>query len=105
MTQKEFLKAVAEGNLTDEVQEYARVRFDKMDKQDQAKKEMDAELYIAAYEAIADGKSTTASETKDIIGVSVQKTSSVLRGLVKEGKLRSEDAIVGGRVTKHYYLV
>ena len=80
MTQKEFLKAVAEGNLTDEVQEYARVRFDKMDKQDQAKKEMDAELYVAAYEAIADGKSTTASETKDIIGVSVQKTSSVLRG-------------------------
>ena len=110
MTQREFFTMVntiangetpmdAEGNVVNmsEIGEFALAQIEKIDIANEKKKEKQKEKsaenqpLIDALTAALTDTPKTASELKDVIEASVQKTSSLLRGMVNAGIAKSCD--------------
>ena len=107
MTSREFFNAVVEGNITDEIKDFAKSQIEKLDSKNAKRKSTDSktqkenkaikETLLATMEK---DKIYTASEVAgmEIEGItSTQKASALLRQLVETGTLTSEEVKVKGK--------
>ena len=102
MTKREMCNYIVNGGeITEDVKNWFIAEIEKLDKENEkareraAKKKAENQPFIDAALEYLDGKEelVTASELKENVEIfeSVQKASSVLRGLEKEGIVESEE--------------
>lgn len=107
MTSREFFNAVIEGNITDEIKDFAKSQIEKLDNKNAKRKTTDSKtqkenkaIKTSLLATMEKDKVYTASEVAgmEIEGItSTQKASALLRQLVEEGKLVSEEVKVKGK--------
>jgi DNA-binding transcriptional regulator YhcF (GntR family) len=110
MTKREFLEIVM-GLGHPEAAEFAAKELEKMDKALEKRRSKPTKAQIAnapiiqqIVSEILEGKELkTASEIAEILDISVQKASAVLRQAVSEGKVEVEDVKVKGKGTQKGY--
>ena len=110
MTKREFLKTVM-GLGHPEAAEFAAKELEKMDRALEKRRSKPTKAQIAnapiiqqIVSEILEGKEfKTASEIAEILDISVQKASAVLRQAVSEGKVEVEDVKVKGKGTQKGY--
>lgn len=78
-------------------------RKEKTDKKSLEKAATDAPLLDALAAALTD-EPKTATDLKDVIGANVQKTSYLLRALVKAERAKSQDVKIKGKGTQKGYI-
>lgn len=95
MTRVEFLQAVVDGNINDDVKEYAKVRLNKEnDRKTSAKAESDAKRAVALAGLTDSYK--TAKEIAEGTKYSARQVQYYLGVLVKEGVAVKNDATPKG---------
>ena len=107
MTSREFFNAVIEGNITDEIKDFAKSQIEKLDNKNAKRKTTDSKtqkenkaIKTSLLATMEKDKVYTASEIAgmEIEGItSTQKASALLRQLVEEEKLVSEEVKVKGK--------
>ena len=107
MTSREFFNAVIEGNITDEIKDFAKSQIEKLDNKNAKRKTTDSKtqkenkaIKTSLLATMEKDKVYTASEVAgmEIEGItSTQKASALLRQLVEEGKLVSEEVKIKGK--------
>lgn len=107
MTSREFFNAVIEGNITDEIKDFAKSQIEKLDSKNAKRKSTDSKtqkenkaIKTSLLATMEKDKVYIASEVAgmEIDGItSTQKASALLRQLVEEGKLVSEEVKVKGK--------
>lgn len=107
MTSREFFNAVIEGNITDEIKDFAKSQIEKLDSKNAKRKSTDSKtqkenkaIKTSLLATMEKDKVYTASEVAgmEIEGItSTQKASALLRQLVEEGKLVSEEVKIKGK--------
>ena len=110
MTKREFLEIVM-GLGHPEAAEFAAKELEKMDRALEKRRSKPTKAQIAnapiiqqIVSEILEGKEfKTASEIAEILDISVQKASAVLRQAVSEGKVEVEDVKVKGKGTQKGY--
>ena len=114
MTKREFLSAVAEGNVTDAVMEYAADEIVKLDTTNQkrrekpSKKTLENEPVKEAIFAVLGENAMTATDiakavTEAGLEISTQKASALARQLVDEGKAVASDVKIKGKGAQRAY--
>ena len=98
---REDLVAYAEGAIAQLDATNAK-RKEKTDKASREKAAADAPL-MDALQAALTNEPKTATDLKDVIEANVQKTSSLLRALVKAGRANVQDVKVKGKGTQKGY--
>ena len=98
MTKRDFLKAVMNGEINDEIKAFAEEEIEKLDaanakrrEKTSKKREENKPLLDQIYNEILGEEPKTASEVAEVIETSVQKASSLLRTLVEEGKAEAQE--------------
>ena len=93
MTSREFFNAVIEGNITDEIKDFAKSQIEKLDSKNARRKAPNGEIKEenkpiadAILSALANG-SMTSPDLAKTIGQTTQKTSGVAGEMVKLGML------------------
>jgi predicted HTH transcriptional regulator len=110
MTKRDFLEIVM-GLGHPEAAEFAAKELEKMDKALEKRRSKPTKAQIAnapiiqqiVSEILEEKKLKTASEIAEILEISVQKASAVLRQAVSEGKVEVEDVKVKGKGTQKGY--
>jgi predicted HTH transcriptional regulator len=110
MTKREFLEIVM-GLGHAEAAIFAAKELDKMDKALAKRRSKPSKAQIAnepiieqiVSEILEEEEFKTASEISEILEISVQKASAVLRQAVSEGKVEVEDVKVKGKGTQKGY--
>lgn len=107
MTSREFFNAVIEGNITDEIKDFAKSQIEKLDSKNAKRKSTDSKtqkenkaIKTSLLATMEKDKVYTASEVAgmEIEGItSTQKASALLRQLVEEEKLVSEEVKIKGK--------
>lgn len=106
MTSREFFNAVIEGNITDEIKDFAKSQIEKLDSKNAKRKSADSKTQTANKEIKATLLTTFENDkvyiASEIVGTvdginSTQKASALLRQLVEEGKLVSEEVKIKGK--------
>ena len=107
MTSREFFTAVIEGKINDEIKEFAQLQIEKLDSKNAKRKTTDSKtqkenkaIKTSLLATMEKDKVYTASEVAgmEIEGItSTQKASALLRQLVEEGKLVSEEVKIKGK--------
>ena len=106
MTSREFFNAVIEGKITDEIKDFAKSQIEKLDSKNAKRKSTDSKTQTANKEVKATLLTTFENDkvyiASEIVGTvdginSTQKASALLRQLVEEGKLVSEEVKVKGK--------
>ena len=112
MTNREFLNAIINGEVTDEVVAMAKAEIEKLDARNEKRrntmtKEQTANEGVKAQivEFIGDKKAVVASEIAQGVGVSTQKVSALCKQLVDEGKLTVADVKVKGKGSVKGYTI
>lgn len=112
MTNREFLNAIINGEVTDEVVTMAKKEIEKLDARNEKRrttmtKEQVANEGVKAQivEFIGDKTAVVASEIAQGVGVSTQKVSALCKQLVDEGKLTVADVKVKGKGSVKGYAV
>lgn len=112
MTNREFLNAIINGEVTDEVVAMAKAEIEKLDARNEKRrttmtKEQTANESVKAQivEFIGDKKAVVASEIAQGVGVSTQKVSALCKQLVDEGKLTVADVKVKGKGSVKGYTI
>ena len=109
MTNREFYETVINANINDEITAYASAAIEKMDKANEkrrntpTKSQKENEPIIAAITEILNDEVKTASDIAATLEISVQKASSLLTKLVKDGIATSEDIKVPKKGTVKGY--
>jgi predicted HTH transcriptional regulator len=112
MTKREFLEVVM-GLGHPEAAEFAAKELEKMDRALEKRRSKPSKAQLAnapiiqriVSEILEEKELKTASEVSEILEISVQKASAVLRQAVSEGKVEVEDVKVKGKgVQKGYRL-
>lgn len=98
MTKRDFLKAVMNGEINDEIKAFAEEEIEKLDtanakrrEKTSKKKEENKPLLDQIYNEVLGEEPKTASEVAEVIETSVQKASSLLRTLVEDGKAEAQE--------------
>lgn len=98
MTKRDFLKAVMNGEINDEIKAFAEEEIEKLDaanakrrEKTSKKREENKPLLDKIYNEVLGEEPKTASEVAEVIETSVQKASSLLRTLVEEGKAEAQE--------------
>lgn len=101
MTSREFFNAVIEGNITDEIKDFAKSQIEKLDSKNAKRKTTDSKtqkenkaIKESLLTIMEKDKVYTASEVAgmEIEGItSTQKASALLRQMVETGTLTSEE--------------
>lgn len=110
MTKREFLEIVM-GLGHPEAAEFAAKELEKMDRALEKRRSKPTKAQIAnapiiqqiVSEILEEEEFKTASEIAEILDISVQKASAVLRQAVSEGKVEVEDVKVKGKGTQKGY--
>lgn len=113
MTNREFFTAVANGTINDEVIAHAAGAITKMDDALLAKKNKPSKRAIEnaplkekiISSILSYDTPTTAKRVAEVLEISTQKASSLLRSLVNEGAAAAEDIKVEGKSCKAYCLL
>lgn len=98
MTKRDFLKAVMNGEINDEIKAFAEEEIEKLDtanakrrEKTSKKREENKPLLDQIYNEVLGEEPKTASEVAEVIETSVQKASSLLRTLVEDGKAEAQE--------------
>ena len=110
MTKREFLEIV-KGLGHPEAAEFAAKELEKMDRALEKRRSKPTKAQIAnapiiqqiVSEILEEKELKTASEIAEILEISVQKASAVLRQAVSEGKVEVKDVKVKGKGTQKGY--
>lgn len=101
MTKREFLNAIVNGEINEDIKTFAEEELEKLDaanakrrEKSSKKREENQPLLDRIYNEILGDETKTASEVAEVIETSVQKASSLLKILVDEGKAESTDVKV-----------
>lgn len=115
MTQRDFYTAViAIENVSDEIKDFATAALAKMDAANEKRRNTPSKKAVEnqplvdqiVNEILSAESPKTATEVGEILGVSTQKASALLRQVVADGKAVSEDVKVPKKGTvKAYTLV
>ena len=111
MTNREFLNAIANNEtLTDEIREHTTAEIAKMDAANEKRKnkvskkaEENAPLIAQIVDEILGTEAKTASDVAEVLGVSVQKASSLLRTIVANGQAVATDVKIPKKGTQKAY--
>lgn len=102
MTKREFMTAIVNGEMTDELKAFAAAEIEKMDAANEARKAKvskkaaeNAPLMDKIYNDILDEEEPeTATTVGEMLEVSTQKASALLRKMVEEGRAIKVDVKV-----------
>ena len=102
MTKREFMTAIVNGEMTDELKAFAAAEIEKMDAANEARKAKvskkaaeNAPLMDKIYNDILDEEEPeTATTVGEMLEVSTQKASALLRKMVEEGRAVKVDVKV-----------
>lgn len=102
MTKREFLNAVIEANVNEELSAFAVAEIGKLDKRNEAKSSKPSKTAIANEPIKADivkmlkerEEVATASEIAEALGLTTQKVSALCRQLVEGGTLTATEVKV-----------
>ena len=104
MTKREFLNAIVNGEINEDIKTFAEEELEKLDAANAKRREQSSKkraenqpLLDKIYDEILGDEPKTASEVAEVIETSVQKASSLLRTLVDEGKAESTEIKVPKR--------
>lgn len=105
-TEREFLNAVINANVSEAISEFAKGRIAALDKKNADRKVSKSALAhkaendnfkSAIFAALADGQIHIASELSEILGVSTQKVSALARQLAEDGTIEVDDVPIKGK--------
>ena len=112
MTNREFYTAVINGNITNEVQEFAGAEVAKLDARNEKRrntptKAQEANIGVKTLivEHLRNVQSAVASDIASACEVSTQKVSALCKQLVDEGKIKVADIKVKGKGTLKSYSI
>lgn len=106
MTKNEFFTNVANENLTPETLAYARAEVEKVAKQNAVKAEENAIVANAICEFLAtQNEPVKAGLIAEAIDSTTSKVTSVCKGLVAEGRISRDSAVIDKRSVYVYALV
>ena len=109
MTKREFLEAIVNGNITEDIVSYAAESIEKLDASNAKRKEKNSEKKQATIDAATEmaavlgGEPKTASDLANEFGVSTQKASALMRKAVELGLAEKQDVKVKGKGTVKGY--
>lgn len=113
MTKREFLNAVIEANVNEELSAFAVAEIAKLDERNKAKSSKPSKtaianepIKVAIVDFLADKENAIASDIAVGLEISTQKASALCRQLVEDGKLVATEVKVPkkGKV-KAYHIV
>ena len=114
MTNREFLTAIANGTINDEVIAHATASIEKLDAANLARKNKPSKKALEnapiieqiVNEVLTVDTPMTAGQVAEVVGISTQKASALLRSIVAAGNATVTDVKVAGKGTvKAYSLV
>lgn len=112
MTQREFLTAVSNSNLNPEVVDFAKAEIEKMDARNEKRKatpsktaQANEPIKEAIVKTLTEKGTMCAADVAGLVEISTQKASSLLRQLVEDGTVKSEDKKVPKKGTVKFYTV
>lgn len=114
MTNREFLTAIANGTINDEVIAHATASIEKLDAANLARKNKPSKKALEnapiieqiVNEVLTVDTPMTAGQVAEAVGISTQKASALLRSIVAAGTAVATDVKLAGKGTcKAYSLV
>ena len=112
MTRREFMEMVIAETTNEEIKVFAESEIEKMDKANARRSEKRAErkaenepIKEKIFEVLNSEDVTLASEVAEKVEISTQKASALLRQMVEDGKITSEDVKVKGKGKKKGYKI
>ena len=109
MTKREFYVAIANGEMNDEVKATAAEYIVKMDEANEkrkhtlSKKQEENEAVKVEMLAHLDTEPKTATTIGELMGISTQKASALLRQLVNDGKATATEVKITGKGKQKAY--
>ena len=109
MTKREFYVAIANGKMNDEVKAVATEYIAKMDEANEkrkntlSKKQEENEAIKAEIMEHLDTEAKTATTIGELMGISTQKASALLRQLVNDGKATATEVKITGKGKQKAY--
>lgn len=111
MTKREFYVAIANGEMNDEVKATAEEYIAKMDEANEkrkntlSKKQEENEAVKVEILTHLDAEAKTATTIGELMGISTQKASALLRQLVNDGKATATEVKIPKKGTQKAYIV
>lgn len=112
MTQREFLTAVSKSNLNPEVVAFAEAEIEKMDARNEKRKATPSKTAQAnepikeeIVKVLTERGTLCSADVGELVEISTQKASSLLRQLVEDGKVKSEDKKVPKKGNVKFYSI
>lgn len=110
MTKREFYTAIVNGEIDEQVKEFAAAELEKLDAANEKRRNTmskKAQENLPLMEKIMDEilgeEPKTATDVSKVLEVSVQKASGLLRRLVEEGRAEKVDVKIKGKGTQKGY--
>ena len=110
MTNREFYTAIVNGNITEEVVKHAQEGIEKLNATAEKRRnsvskkaQENAPLVDRIVTEILTDEPKTASDVADVLGVSVQKASALLRAARDEKRASVQDVKIKGKGTQKGY--
>lgn len=110
MTKREFYNAIANGQITDELMNFAIEQIARMDsangkrKNTLSKKQEENEVVKTEILTRLDTEPKTATTIGELMGISTQKASALLRQLVNDGKATATEVKIPKKGTQKGYV-
>ena len=110
MTKREFYNAIANGQMTDEIMEFATEQIARMDSANEkrkntlSKKQEENKAVKAEMLKHLDTEPMTATTVGELMGISTQKASALLRQLVNDGKATATEVKIPKKGTQKGYV-
>lgn len=110
MTKREFYAAIANGEMNDEVKATAEEYIAKMDEANEkrkntlSKKQEENEAVKVEILTHLDAEAKTATTIGELMGISTQKASALLRQLVNDGKATATEVKIPKKGTQKGYV-
>lgn len=110
MTKREFYNAIANGQMTDELMDYATEQIARMDSANEkrkntlSKKQEENEAVKAEMVKHLGTEPMTATTVGELMGISTQKASALLRQLVNDGKATVTEVKIPKKGTQKGYV-
>ena len=86
MTKRDFMTMVMNGEMTDEMKDFARAEIEKRKNTISKKALENIPLMDRIYNEILCEEAKTATDVAEVMEISVQKASSLLRKMVEDGR-------------------
>ena len=110
MTKREFYNAIANGQITDELMNFTTEQIARMDSANEkrkntlSKKQEENEVVKTEILTRLDTEPKTATTIGELMGISTQKASALLRQLVNDGKATATEVKIPKKGTRKGYV-